>query len=190
MQTLCEKSMVELTTEQIDCALLRVEDGLRQYMSLQEDLHKVDVSKDRQFQKRFNHFYRVRRGAEWQSQFYKLLQENKTHTTEFSEVLKAIKKYTGRYEASFSSKLVASIHPEKPVIDKFVLENVGLKLQYGSAKERENGILEAYNALVKKFDEFLRSKNGRYLVKKFQEKFPEAKVTEVKMVDLVLWKTR
>lgn len=182
--------MIELTTEQIDFALLRVEEGLQKYLALQSDLNKVDVSKDREFQKRFNHFYRVRRGADWQSQFYKLLQESKGCTTEFSTVLKAIKKNTGRYEASFSSKLVASVHPEKPVIDKFVLENAGLKLPYASAIDREKDILAIYDSLIKKFDEFLKRKNGRYLIEKFQRKFPKAKVTEVKMADLVLWQTR
>ena len=159
--------MIDITTEQIDCALLRVEEGLKKYLSLQESLKKVDISNNRDFQKRFNHFYRVRRNNDWQSQFYKLLQSHKNNKISFSDALKKIHKNTGRFEASFASKLVATIHPDKPVIDKFVLENAGLKLPYSSAKDRESKIILVYGQLESKFQHFLNTENGKYLVKQF-----------------------
>jgi len=185
-----DNQMINLTKKQIDCALSRVGVGLKKYLSLQNDLNKIDISTNRDFQKRFNHFYRVRRNADWQSQFYKLFQNYKDKPVTFSEILGAIQKNTGRYEASFASKLVASIHPDKPVIDKFVLENVGLKLSYAPSKNREQKILSTYEKLQEKFERFLNTDNGKYLVDKFKEEFPEDAVTEVKMVDLVLWQTR
>ena len=39
-------------------------------------------------------------------------------------------------------------------------------------------------------NEFLKSKLGKYLVKEFKEKFPNYNITEIKMVDLVLWQIR
>jgi len=182
--------MIDITTEQIDCALLRVEGGLKKYLSLQDSLKKVDVSNNRDFQKRFNHFYRVRRNSDWQYQFYNLLQSHKNNNISFSDAIKEIHKNTGRFEASFASKLVATIHPDKPVIDKFVLENADLKLPYSSAKDRESKISSVYSQLESKFKDFLNTENGKYLVKQFQTKFPDAKITEIKMADLVLWQTR
>lgn len=182
--------MIDITKEQIDCALLRVEGGLEKYLSLQCSLKSVDVSKNRDFQKRFNHFYRVRRNSDWQSQFYKLLQAKKNNEISFSDALKTIHKNTGRFEASFASKLVATVHPDKPVIDKFVLENAGLKLPSPSAKDREGKITAVYSQLEIRFKGFLDTKNGKYLVKQFQAKFPNAKITKIKMADLVLWQTR
>lgn len=32
--------------------------------------------------------------------------------------------------------------------------------------------------------------NGKYLVQRFRETYPDANVTEIKMLDLVLWQTR
>lgn len=182
--------MIELTTDQIDRTLPRIEGGLKQYVSLQETLQKTDVSKNREFQKKFNHYYRVRRNTKWQSQYYALMQDSKKTGISFQNALKAIYENTGRLEASFASKLVASIHPEKPVIDKFVLKNSGLKMPYASSKDRERKIIDVYNQLQDKFESFLLTKNGKYLVQKFMELFLKDKISHVKMIDLVLWQAR
>ncbi|NCD43368.1 MAG: hypothetical protein EOL88_14945 [Bacteroidia bacterium] len=182
--------MIELTKEQINFAIVQVEDGLKKYIALQEMLQVVDVSSDRQFQKQFNHFYRVRRNAEWQSHFYELLQKNKKIGVSFHDAITAIYEKTGRLEASFASKLVATIHPDRPVIDKFVLENAKLKLPSPSSKDREGKIVLVYNQLRDKFATFMKTESGEYLVKEFGTKFPQAAITKIKMVDLVLWQTR
>lgn len=182
--------MINITRDQIDQALRRVENGLKQYSALQDDLHNIDVSKSRDFQRRFNHFYRVRRNVNWQSKFYRLLEDKKKTDITFSVALKYIHEHTGRYEASFASKLVATIHPHQPIVDKFVLENTDLKLPYSSAKNREEKIILVYTQLQEKLTAFLNSDNGKYLVEKFKEEFPNADITEIKMVDLVLWQSR
>jgi hypothetical protein len=182
--------MIKLTKKQIDCALLRVEVGLNKYLALQKDLKILDISKDRSFQKRFNHFYKVRRNSKWQAQYYEMLQKHKNSNVTFSEVLRTIHKNTGRYEASFASKLVATIHPSQPVIDGFVLKNAGLTLPYPKTKNRESRIVEVHAQLLVKLKEFLKEENGKYLVNKFKTEFPSAAITQIKMVDLVLWQTR
>lgn len=182
--------MINLTKDQIDQALTRVSDGLKKYSALQNNVLKIDVSKNRDFQRRFNHFYRVRRNSDWQSQFYHLLEDKKKSGITFWEALRYLHEQTGQYEASFASKLVATIHPDKPVVDKFVLENSNLKLPYASAKNREAKIIFKYNQLQDKFTEFLNTENGNYLIKKFRKNFPDSDITEIKMVDLVLWQSR
>jgi hypothetical protein len=181
---------MDITKRQIDSALLRIDNGLNKYLLIQASLTNVDVSKDREFQKSFNHFYRIRRDLKWQLPFYKLLQEKKNKRISFKDALSDIKQKTGRLEASFASKLVATIHPDKPIIDKFVLENAGLKLPYSSAKNREARIISVYCQLQQKFKDFLITDNGKYLVKKFIEKYPKKTITHIKMADLVLWQTR
>jgi hypothetical protein len=161
--------MINITKPQIDDALIRVESGLNQYLALQAAFGKLDVSKSREFQRKFNHFYRVRRNTEWQSHFYQLLQEKKTEQLTFEEALTTIQQKTGNIEASFASKLVATINPEMPVVDQFVLENVGLKLPYSYANNRVEEILEIYEQLKKRFKAFLETENGKYLVDRFKE---------------------
>jgi hypothetical protein len=36
----------------------------------------------------------------------------------------------------------------------------------------------------------LRTNTGHYLVKRFREEYPQARISQVKMLDLVLWQTR
>lgn len=182
--------MIELSKKQIDCALLRVQEGLNKYLAIQKNLKTTNVSTDRAFQKQFNHFYKVRRNTAWQTQYYELLQKNKNSTVTFSKILSEIHKNTGRYEASFASKLVATIDPNQPVIDEFVLKNSGLKLPYSKAKNREARIVALHGKLLTKLLEFLNKENGKYLVEEFKAKFPSAQITQIKMLDLVLWQTR
>lgn len=182
--------MILLDRCQVDDALPRIEAGLAQYLSLQADLHRLDVSADRDFQRRFNRFYRVRRGTDWQWRFYALLERGKRDPTDFTEVLRALHAATGRYEASFASKLVATLYPDRPVIDRFVLANAGLRLPGPSAKDRPGEILACYVGLQHAFAVFLRSPTGTYLVESFLRRFPGRSVTAVKMLDLVLWQTR
>ena len=65
---------IELDREGIDQALPRVLAGLQKYGWLQTELRRRDVSRDREYQKRFNGFYRVRRNAQWQQAFYTMLE--------------------------------------------------------------------------------------------------------------------
>src|SRR5262245_51368782 len=70
---------IYLTAAQIKTALPRVAEGLQQYLWLQSHLN-VDVRSDRTFRRRFNRFYRVRRGPLWQDEFFDLLQRSKDST--------------------------------------------------------------------------------------------------------------
>jgi hypothetical protein len=181
---------VELTHDQIDAALPAVGPGLAKYLSIQDRLGRCDIRNDGEFRQLFNGFYRVRRGQDWQDAFYGLLERAKHEPTTFAEVLAALRRATGRWEASFASKLLATVDPDMPVIDSVVLGNLALRLPaYGSAR-REAGIIELHARLAAMFREFLSTKAGRRLVRRFREEYPDADVAETKMLDLVLWQTR
>lgn len=182
----------KLSKAQIDAALPEISTGLRQYQEIQKRFAQNDKTSENKalFRKRFNAFYRVRRNADWQEVFFSLMEKSKNETLSFQQVLTTLHQETKRYEASFASKLVATINPELPVIDKFVLQNMGLSLPSYSARERASRILQVYSDLQNNFDKCLKSETGRYLVNAFKSMYPDAKITEVKMLDLVLWKTR
>jgi len=150
----------------------------------------VDVSKSRDFQRRFNGFYRIRRNSEWQKHFYTILQKYKHTGISFVDTLNKLYILTGKVEASFSSKLVATIQPNKPVIDKFVLSNLNLKLPYSYKEDRIEKVIAIYHIIENSYVDFLKTENGRYLVEKFNSNFSNTNITEIKMLDLVLWQTR
>jgi hypothetical protein len=181
---------IDLSPRQIDAALAGARGGLRQYEWLQSRVAGQNAfEQDTEFRRRFNRFYRVRRGREWQDTFYGLMGRAKKERLEFRTVLDAIHRATSRYEASFASKLVATLDPSKPVIDAFVLRNVGLRLPPHAAADRAERIDEIYGELISVFSTFLSGERGSYLISAFGRTYPDARVTNVKMLDLVLWQT-
>lgn len=79
---------------------------------------EVDVSTDTAFQKKFTSFYRVGRDDRWRREFYCLFEECKTvEALSFQYILQEMFNRTGRIEASFSSKLLATLNPQMPILD-------------------------------------------------------------------------
>ncbi|MFM0378464.1 hypothetical protein PQQ72_15765 [Paraburkholderia strydomiana] len=109
---------------------------------------------------------------------------------EFREGLDFMLERTGRFEASFISKLVATIHPSKYVIDSMVLRNVGLALPLANASNRIERICGIHEMLDEMCNRFLETELGRFLVEHFRKSYPWANITEAKMLDLVLWQIR
>ncbi len=183
--------MIELTHSLVDRALPKIAVGLRKYEWLQKTLFGTNVVNDRQFQRRFNGFYRVRRGSDWQRAFYEMLEREKSRPRPFAAILQELCDRTGRIEASYASKLLATIDPRNPVIDAIVLANVGLRLRTrGPLHERWAAAVAVHHELGRLFAEWLTTESGRYLVAQFGAYYPEVQVTPVKMLDLVLWQTR
>lgn len=181
---------LSLTTSQVESALPRVDVGLSKYLWLQSELGARDVGIDAEFQKRFVGFYRVRRGANWRNTYFRILEQAKSSPISFGEALRKLHTVTGRVEASFASKLVATIDPTQPVIDSVVLENTGLKLPYAGSSDRLARIEDVHQSLGSIYAKFLSSGSGRSMVERFKKSYPDASVSEVKMLDLLLWQTR
>lgn len=183
--------MIHLTDADIRQVLPLVAKGLETYSRLQSSLATTDVAADREFQTMFNRFYRVRRNAEWRSAFYALFQLEKSMRRTFGDVLGALHGSTGRVEASFASKLVASVNPDMPVIDAFVLKNLGLRLpRPGPAADRLVRVVELHSRIRGIYDEYLRTDAGHDLVARFERTYPDKAVTRTKMLDFVLWQAR
>jgi hypothetical protein len=182
---------VQLTRAQIDAALPLVSTGLGQYQWLQRQfIANHQIHEDANFRRRYNHFYRIRRNIAWQNTYFTLMDRARREALHFNAILDALRDATNRYEASFASKLIATINPLSPVIDKFVLQNVGLRLPPRNHPNRGTAIVRIYDALVEAFNTYLQTEDGQYLVNEFDRLYPEAGVSQIKMLDLVLWKTR
>ena len=182
--------MIELTLTNIDEAVARTAPGLAKYLWLQERLHHGDVRRDAEFQRRFNGFYRVRRNETWRTVYFDLMEHAKSTSIGFADALASLREATGRLEASFASKLVASLNPALPVVDRFVLDNFGLSLPYQYAANRERTIVDLYTELQVRYARLLASEKGRLIVSRFTAAHPYAAINDLKKVDLVLWQHR
>lgn len=176
-----------LSQVDIDLALGRVEPGLAKYTWIMKNVHRCDVSLAAEFQRRFNGFYRVRRGATWQAPYLTLMEQAKTRPTTFAEVLGALAAESGRFEASFASKFVATLDPSQPVIDQHVLRNFGLRMPYPHEANRVGKVIALHAELRRRYGRLLGSDAGRAICERFGIRFPAAGIGDLKRVDLVLW---
>lgn len=179
-----------LTEGDIDAAVGRIADGLRKYVWIQSEVRRRDVSRDATFQTRFNGFYRVRRDAEWRGKYFRLMEDAKAAGADFARVLATLHGATGRFEASFASKLVATLDPDQPVIDRFVLDNFGLRLPYAYTRQRHEGILKVHAELCRRYAALSRSDVGRLMCAKVEARYPGSGISDTKKIDLVLWQHR
>ena len=183
--------MVVPSEQQIQNALGQVHTGLHRYLWLQRNVDVCDVRTNAEFQRRFDGFYRVRRGGPWRTEFFALMERSKSTGIDFAEALRAMRQSTNQIEASFASKLVATLEPSRPVIDKFVLENCELRLvRQGNPDRREKQAIEVYGQLCRKYDDLLTSPPGLMIREMFNRRYPDANISEVKKIDLVLWQVR
>jgi hypothetical protein len=182
--------VIALTEQEIATALARIPDGLAKYQWIQDRVWRCDVTRDTSFQTRYNGFYRVRRGGGWRAGYFGIMQQAKSTGITFGQALRTLLAPSGRIEASFASKLVATLDPDTPVIDRFVLSNFGLRLPYPTALERERKTVAIYEELCARYEAVLRSRIGRLICARFSEQFPMAAISDLKKIDLVLWQHR
>ena len=167
---------------------LKIEVGIKKYMKIMNSLHSCDVSQDREFQVAYNGFYRVRqRSQEWYKIYYGYMQRHKSDSIEFKDVLIYMFEKTGKFEPSFSSKLLATINPDMPVWDGNVLSQLSIKAPQCDKKDRLEATIEKYTDLGKWYDTYLKTKNSQDVVDRFDKLFPNTQITDLKKIDLALW---
>ena len=120
-------------------AIHRARRGISQYLDIMELFNKVNVAKHRAFQKKYNHFYRVRqRSKDFYLIYFDYMENLKTKRPSFADVIIYLHSKLGRFEPSFSSKLLATIDPNQPIWDAFILKNINISPPSWGKKDRMN----------------------------------------------------
>lgn len=177
--------------ERVKVALPKTEIGLKRYLYLMNRVKSVDVSKDEEFQKKFNGFYRMRqRKPEYYKMYYVFMEENKNSEITFEKTLRFFYDKFNRIEASFSSKLLATLNPNKPIWDEFVLKNLSLKKPYTYSKDRFNKTVKLYEKIEQWYIDFLKTDESKVMIQLFNDFYPNTNITDVKKIDLILWQMR
>ena len=166
----------------------KIEAGLKKYCYIMEHLYMVDISKDRDFQRAYNGFYRLRqRSADFYACYYGYLERQKNNAAlNFEDVLTYLYENTGRVEASFSSKLLATVRPELPIWDSFVLKNLGLQAPNYNCKDRLKRVVTLYGQIC----QWYQSENAAECAAEFDGLYPGTNITDTKKADFILWQRR
>ena len=173
---------------------------LKDYRYLINTVQKEDFKATGEFRNKFNAYYRVRqRSEEWYQRYYELMESQKRNPLTFDQILAKLS-FEGRVEASFSSKLLATIDPQKPIWDQYVLRNLRLPQKWKSDDSRSRieripDDIEAAKRIYEKienwYEAFLASTEGYESIMQFDELLPDySDISNVKKVDLMLWGKR
>ena len=178
--------------EKIIEAIERARKGIAQYLEIMELFSDTDVSIDKDFQRKYNAFYRIRqRRPDWYEEYYSYMQSQKGQHPTFSLVLRHLYSILGRYEPSFSSKFVATIDVNSPVWDSVLLRHAGIKIPLYTSKSKVDQAETTYKQLQVWHERHMRSDNGRLILQTFEEMVPEYyRISDLKKIDFVLWQSR
>ncbi|WP_326512180.1 hypothetical protein [Clostridium intestinale] len=175
----------------INEAMKKVKPGLEKYLNIMNIVNEVDVSKDENFQKAFNGFYRIRqRSSIFYEKYYSFMESYKSRDISFDKTLLYFYSELGRVEASFSSKLVATINPNLPIWDSVVLKNLNLSQPHYYSKNRIQEIINLYDKINQWYQKFILTDEGKEIISIFDKNYPDTPITEVKKIDFVLWQIR
>lgn len=100
---------------------------IQHYMNIMSKVKTVNVADDQDFQREFDFFYKVRRNAEWRKVFFEIFERKKKKNCFYKEIITELYEGTGQVEASFASKMLASIDENMPIWDSKVLDRIGIK---------------------------------------------------------------
>lgn len=176
----------------VEKSLPKIEKGLQKYQKIFVQFNQVNIANDRQFQKEYNGFFRVRqRTKEFYTEYYKFMELNKSNKNlTFGIILKHFYNLFNRIEASFSSKLLSIINPDMPVWDEFVLQNLRLKKPMQYDQNRIQKTIDLYSEILKWYNDFMQKEEAKRWIELFDLKYPKAGITNVKKIDLILWQVR
>lgn len=165
--------------------------ALDKYKYLRENLYKCDVRTAIYYQKRFDAFYRVRRDEKWRNIFFNYFESIKNNKDiRFEDILNHLYKKTGNIEASFSSKMLATINPNMPIWDQYILSNLSLNVEGKTKKERLDNTIKTYYKIVEIENEKLKEKDIKQTVAEFKDYFSEYNLSDIKILDYILWNNR
>ena len=163
---------------------------LENYSYIINTCRRTNISSDEAFQRKFTYFYRVRRNSTWRQAYYGLFEENKeSENITFESILRAIFERTGKIEASFASKMLATLKPEMPIWDSIVLSKLGIKpSQSQDKKTRLLKTVGIYDSIVAWYEAFYQGPDAQRFVEAFDRAFPEFNgFSKMKKIDFLIW---
>ena len=123
--------------------------------------------------------------------YYSLFASAKKNDVTFEYIIRELYRLTGNVEASFSSKMLATIDASKPVWDKYVLQNLGLELTGKTPNEKLDNAVALYRQIERWYSEYLGTFESRDNIDTFNRMLPDYKwVSDVKKIDCLLWSMR
>ena len=169
------------------------------YLALLDEARRLNVSSSGpeacDFRRTFNGYYGVRRNEAWRALFYREFEAAKQLATApatiFAQVLAEIEKRTGRVEASFTSKLVATLHPQSAVLDSVVGGFLTRRLGSAPAGKGLDAAVAFYEWLNQVMLALAETSQAAGWFLAFDEQFASVRgasgIAKMKKLDFLIW---
>lgn len=165
--------------------------GLDKYQYIMQQVHVTNVAVDIDFQRIFNGFYIVRRNESWRKSYYEYFENVKNSKPTFENIITYLYECTGNIEPSFSSKMLATIFPEKPIWDRYVVQNLNVQLVGTTKEEKLNNAISIYADMEKWYAVFFKTEKGKECISEFDRVLPDYRgISSIKKIDCILWSIR
>ncbi len=191
--SMLRKQNMQRVIHRLECIEM-LYDKLSIYKYIQDNLQQCDVSNDANYQKAFKNFYRVRRNNKWRKDFFSILEQEKNNQEiRFDNILCQVYRKSGKVETSYCSKLVATIDPNRPVWDTFVLNHLKLlKPSYNPKRQKQiANCCNVYLQIEQWMTKSINQQCFKQWVLLFDQSFPQfICFTDIKKLDLFLWQYR
>ena len=174
-------------------SLLRKENKIHIYCDLMGMLEATNgkAANDPDFQRKFKYLYGMYRSHlsnTFYINYFNYMADNYTNKSiTYEEIINKMSKESGRNEASFSSKLLATINPNRAVWDSNVRSILGIP-NVDSIKDA----ITAYDNLEDIIKTHYMPSINEYRAivdEAFKDKdwYNQIKITDMKIIDLILW---
>lgn len=144
---------------------------------------------EREFQRKYDAFYRVRRNEMWRAEYFRLMSTYmKRLEPSFGEILLRLQQSTGQIEASFASKMLATINADMPIWDKNVLAALNLRLSGKTLELKMSNAVVLYDQICQWYKTFLQTDLAEEMIRRFDQEFPLYRAfSATKKIDFILW---
>ncbi len=87
--------------------------------------------------------------------------------------------------------MLATINPNMPIWDQYVLKNLNLSTKDAKGKDKLKNRIEVYEKIQEEEKRLLEEdKNIQQTIKDFKENFPKSGLSDMKILDYILWSMR
>ncbi len=167
------------------------------YRSIASEMAATDLRGEaaEPVRRRFNAYYGVRRNAMWRELFYSRFEAAKASRLQgaelFVDIVVGLQADTGRIEASFASKLVATLQPEHPIIDSVVRKWLAKHTTPPPFKGGVERVIAYYRWLDAFMVELAASREAERWSTTFEAAFPTrpgaVPIPAMKRLDFLIW---
>ena len=126
-----------------------------------EQVSITNIAVDIDFQRTFNEFYVVRQNESWRKSYQAYFESVKNGKPTFEKIITYFYECTGNIEPSFSSKMLATILPKKPIWDSYIVQKLNIQLIGITKKEKLKNAIMLYADIEKWYAYFLKTEKEK-----------------------------